>query len=85
MCHGSGAGARIGVGLAFVTFVATPFGITVSWKELARRTIRESIDDGCLDLAAQLAYYLFLALFPAILFLLAAASFFPLQTLTDDN
>jgi membrane protein len=31
-----------------------------------------------LGLAAQLAYYFFLALFPAILFLLALASFFPL-------
>ena len=32
-------------------------------------------------LAAQLSYYFFLALFPALLFLLAVASFFPLSTL----
>ena len=52
--------------------------------ELVRRTVRETIDDDCLGLAAQVAYYLFLALFPAILFLLAIASFFPLDNLTDD-
>ena len=37
-----------------------------------------------LGLAAQLSYYFFLALFPAILFLLALASFFPLSNITDD-
>lgn len=57
--------------------------ITVSWSELARRTWREVIADDVLGLAAQLSYYLFLALFPAILFLLALASFFPLSDLTE--
>jgi membrane protein len=42
------------------------------------------LDDDVLGLAAQLAYYFFLALFPAILFLLAVASFFPLANVTDD-
>lgn len=42
------------------------------------------LDDDITGLAAQLAYYLFLALFPAILFLLALASFFPLGDVTDD-
>lgn len=42
------------------------------------------MDDDILGLAAQLAYYFFLALFPAILFLLALASFFPLSNITDD-
>jgi len=56
----------------------------LSWWELGRRTVRETIDDDCLGLAAQVAYYLFLALFPAILFLLAIASFFPLDHVTDD-
>jgi len=45
---------------------------------------RKAMDDGFLDLAAQLSYYFFLALFPAILFLLALASFFPLQSLADN-
>ena len=42
------------------------------------------MEDDVLGLAAQLSYYFFLALFPAILFLLALASFFPLSSLTDD-
>ena len=43
----------------------------LSWSDLARRTWREVIDDDVLGLAAQLSYYFFLALFPAILFLLS--------------
>jgi membrane protein len=57
---------------------------SLSWTELARRTWREAVDDDILGLAAQLSYYFFLALFPAILFLLALASFFPLSNVTDD-
>jgi len=49
-----------------------------------RRTWREIVDDDVLGLAAQLSYYFFLALFPALLFLLAVASFFPLSNITDD-
>jgi len=51
---------------------------------MARRTWHEDADDDVLGLAAELAYYFFLALFPAILFLLAVASFFPLSNITDD-
>jgi len=58
--------------------------VSPSWFELARRTWREVVDDDVLGLAAQLSYYFFLALFPAILFLLALASFFPLSNITDD-
>jgi membrane protein len=58
--------------------------VPVPWSELARRTLRESLADDVLGLAAQLSYYFFLALFPALLFLLALASFFPLLNLTDD-
>jgi hypothetical protein len=57
---------------------------SLSWPELTRRTWREVIDDDVLGLAAQLSYYFFLALFPALLFLLAVASFFPLSNITDD-
>jgi membrane protein len=57
---------------------------SLSWTELARRTWREVVDDDIFGLAAQLSYYFFLALFPAILFLLALASFFPLANITDD-
>ena len=58
--------------------------LPLSASELSRRTWREALDDDILGLAAQLSYYLFLALFPAILFLLALASFFPLSNITDD-
>ncbi len=58
--------------------------VSLSWTELARRTWRESIADDVPGLAAQLSYFFFLALFPAILFLLALASFFPLSSIADD-
>jgi membrane protein len=64
--------------------VALEGRVPISWRELTVRTVKDSIDDDVLGLAAQLAYYFFLALFPAILVLLATASFFPLQNLTDD-
>jgi membrane protein len=41
------------------------------------------IADNCLGLAAELAYYFFLALFPALLFLVAIISFIPVQGLLD--
>jgi membrane protein len=58
--------------------------LSVSWRELVRRTVRESIDDDCPGLAAQLSYYLCLAFFPGLLFVLALASFFSLDLLTDE-
>lgn len=58
--------------------------VPLGWGELAKRTAKEVNADDCLGLAAQLAYYFFLALFPAVLFLLAVASFFPLDTLIND-
>ena len=45
--------------------------------QLLKRTIAEVSEDNCLGLAAQLAYYYALALFPALVFLVALASFFP--------
>ncbi len=60
------------------------FGTTVGWFELAKRTVRDAISDDLFGLAAQLAYYFFLALFPALLCLIAFASLFPLHELTDD-
>ena len=57
---------------------------SLTWVELLKRTYREVLDDDVLGLAAQLSYYFFLALFPALLFGLALASFFPLQSVTDD-
>jgi membrane protein len=66
------------------TFASVIESAGLSWRELIRRTWHESVDDDVLGLAAQLSYYFFLALFPAILFLLALGSFFPLSNLTDD-
>ena len=57
------------------------FRVPISWRELARRTWREINDDNCLGLAAQLAYYFILALFPALIVVVAIASFFPPSTL----
>ncbi|MGH9347473.1 MAG: YhjD/YihY/BrkB family envelope integrity protein [Vicinamibacterales bacterium] len=59
--------------------------VPLSWRELLRRTFQEAFfQDNCLGMAAQLAYYFFFALFPALLFLVAIASYFPLHTLVDD-
>jgi membrane protein len=60
------------------------FESTLGWGELLKRTAKETIADDALGLAAQLAYYFFLALFPAILALLALASFFPIHNFTDE-
>jgi uncharacterized BrkB/YihY/UPF0761 family membrane protein len=73
-----------GLGFAPCTSVTVLPPLPLSWQELARRTYQKATEDNFLDLAAQLSYYFFLALFPAILFLLALASFFPLQNLTDN-
>jgi len=57
------------------------FEIPLSWPELFRRTYKEFIADNCLGLAAQLAYYLLLALVPALVFMLALVSFLPPPTI----
>jgi membrane protein len=57
--------------------------VTLRWSEILKRTFRAAYDDNCLGLAAQLAYYFFLALFPALLFLLALASLFPFELMQD--
>ena len=58
--------------------------VPVGWGELFKRTARETLADDVLSLAAELAYYFFLALFPALLFAVALASFFPIDNLVDD-
>jgi membrane protein len=57
--------------------------VPLTWNELLKRTWAEVQADNCLGLAAQLAYYFFLALFPALLFLVALASYFPIANLMD--
>jgi membrane protein len=52
------------------------FDTNVGWSELLKRTAKDTQADNGLGLAAQLAYYFFLALFPALLFLIALAGVF---------
>lgn len=62
------------------------FGFTrlpLTWCELITRTIKEFVADNGLGLAAQLAYYFFFSLFPALLMGIALASFFPLEHFLD--
>ena len=57
--------------------------LPLTWRELLTRTAKEFVADNGLGLAAQLAYYFFFALFPAVLVGLAFASFFPLEHFVD--
>lgn len=62
------------------------FGFTrlpLTWRELLTRTVKELVADNGLGLAAQLAYYFFFSLFPAVLVGIALASFFPLEHFLD--
>jgi membrane protein len=55
----------------------------VSPVELAKRTFHETVDDDCVGVAAQLAFYFALALFPALLFIVALASYLPFDVVVD--
>jgi membrane protein len=63
--------------------VLRAFRIPISWSELFKRTMNEVMADNCLNLAAQLSYYFFLALFPALLVLIAIISYFPVHDLMN--
>jgi membrane protein len=58
--------------------------VPLGWKQLLKGSVKEALADNVFDLAAQQAYYFFFALFPALLFVIAVASFFPLQGLIDN-
>ena len=60
------------------------FHVPLSWADLTKRTVKEAIADDIANLAAQQAYYFFLALFPALLALISIASFFPIENLMDE-
>jgi membrane protein len=55
------------------------FRPSISWTEILKRTVAEIGADHCLGLAAQLAFYFFLALFPALLFLVALIGYLPVE------
>jgi membrane protein len=57
--------------------------VPLGWGEIIERTFQQAFKDNVFGWAAELAYYFFLALFPALLFLVALASFFPVHDLMD--
>jgi membrane protein len=59
------------------------FRLGLSPVELVKRTAKEVIEDDCASIAAQLAYYFALALFPALLFAVALASYLPYNVVND--
>ena len=56
----------------------------LSWQELGARLWREAQNDELLGRAAQLGFYLVLALFPALLFSTALLGLFPLQPIIPE-
>jgi membrane protein len=67
-----------------MAFMLAYLKVPLTWGQILQRAVKEAIGDNVLGMAAQLAYYFFFALFPALLFLLAVASYFPIDTLIDD-
>jgi membrane protein len=55
------------------------FRAPVSWTTLLRRTVAEIVDDDCAGLAAQLAFYFLLAVFPALLVIVALLGYLPID------
>ena len=58
--------------------------VPLGWLGVFKRTGYAIYADNVLGWAAELAYFFFLALFPALLFLVALASFFPIHNLVDE-
>jgi membrane protein len=57
--------------------MSIPLGGAIGWGTLFKRTFMETVEDNCFGLAAQLAYYFFLSIFPALLVVVAMTSVFP--------
>lgn len=55
------------------------FRAPVGWAELGRRTVVDTLEDGVPGLAAQLAFYFFLAVFPTLLFLVSLLAYLPVE------
>jgi membrane protein len=56
------------------------FRAPLTWRELARRTLADTLEDDCPGLAAQLAFYFFLSVFPALLFVVSLLGYVPVET-----
>jgi membrane protein len=59
------------------------FTVPLGWTVIVQRTCRQISSGQCFGWAAALAYYSFLALFPALLFVVSVASYLPIQHLID--
>jgi membrane protein len=57
--------------------MAAPLDARIGWWSLLKRAASETVADNCFGMAAQLAYYFFLSVFPALLVVVALTSFFP--------
>jgi membrane protein len=55
-----------------------------SWWAVIQKTAVEVREDGCFGLAAQLGFYFLLALFPALLFLVALIGYVPIENAIDE-
>jgi membrane protein len=55
------------------------FRAPLTWRELGQQTIADTFEDGVPGLAAQLAFYFLLAVFPALLFLVSLLSYLPVE------
>jgi len=62
---------------------AVNFGVPVSWSDVLKQAGAEILEGKCFGWAASLAYYFFLALFPALLFVVSLASVLPVEHLLD--
>jgi membrane protein len=74
---------RVGTVNALKRSMFYSFHLGLSPFQLVKRTIKETIDDDCLSIAAQLSYYFALALFPALLFIVALASYLPYDAVNE--
>src|ERR1051325_3619058 len=57
--------------------------VPLSWRGILTPTAKEAVADNSFGVSPQRAYYFFFALFPALLLLIAMASYLPEQTLID--
>lgn len=55
----------------------------VTWRQVLRDTAAGIYTDDCLGWAAELAFFWFLAFFPALIFVVALSSYIPVQDLVD--
>jgi membrane protein len=64
---------------AIIFMMFAYFRAPIGWTEIGRRLIHEIDDDNCLGLAAELAFYFLLALFPALLFFVTLIAYLPVE------